>query len=212
MRDDRHVTTVITTEGRALATFSSVNFRVSVTTHDQNGPEAKDKAHQLIKRIEDTLKGPAGMAAGVDLTRLETSFMTKPKTTYDRDKGVHAPDGYEAVYTVTFTGNKLDGAIALHDALTSIKGVVADTPVFNITNTAELEEKAFGMAWGEARRRFWAQCRILEANQDNFEIIRWEIEERRRGGKGISIEDEDGPKPGQADFILKVKFTFGPKA
>lgn len=211
MLNDRHVTTAITTEGREPARFSSVTFKVSVTAYGPTGPEAKANARAPINQIRAWLHGDLGEQAGVDKTRLDTSFEISPTTVYNEQRRVHEPNGYKAVYTATFTGTKPEGAIALHDELTAIEGVSAETPVFNIENTAELEEKAFARAWYEARRRFRDQCTTLDLEPKDHEVIRWDIEEKRRGGKGVSVEDEEGPKPGRADFILKVKFTFGPK-
>ena len=197
----------VSAKGAAETDFVSATFSVSVTTQGENGPAAKEKGRKAINAILEVISKNA-KAAGIDSQRLKTTFVVST----DRDNyGKFV--GYKAVYTNKFTCKNVRAATELHDELTSIHGVAADTPVFNIDDNEQVQEKAFADAVKKAQSKFENQCKCLGLDKNDFYVLSWSMQSEEPRGKTLGlIEDSEkrtiGIEPGKATLETSVSFCY----
>lgn len=203
---------IVSVIGRATieTEFVSATFSVIVKQRESDGPSAKSKAAPIIEKILHTIR-EHGRIAEVDTSVIQTTLKTR--TVHDRQ--TDAPNGYECIYTIKFTAKAVDKATVLHDALTSIAGADADTPVFNLSNTEDIERRAFAEAVRDARTRFESQCQALGVDPKDYIVTSWKPDDRQEHhGKtlGLARDDEGarpiGLSPGRALYELQVTVWF----
>lgn len=205
-------TIAINTKGSAETEFVSATFKASVTTQAKTGPAAKEKAAPIIEMIKKSILLYATTA------KLDTERM---KTTFSVDVDTHRSTGdfigYMAIYTITFTGKNVAMAPAVHDALTSIEGVQAPTPVYNLNDSAEVHARAFKVAADQAKVKFDNQCAALGLDPSFYEVKSWSIQEEEPRGKFLTFTEGATPKavglePGKASLDMRVSFAYTRKA
>ncbi len=200
------------TRGSVETEFISATFTAAVITPGKSGPEAKEKARPIIDQILTSIRKNA-VEGGIDLSRLQTTF--RVSVHHNRNTGEF--DGYEATYTIKFTGKNVAAAPAIHDALTSIVSVQADTPKYNLNDSADIHARAFQDASDKAKVKFNLQCKALGHNPADYGIRSWSIQDEEPRGKTLSINvDGSAPKPvglepGKAQLDIKVTFIYGLK-
>lgn len=199
------------TKGSAEAVFSSVAYKADVVMDGNTGPEAKAKARPVIDRIRALLveRGPE---AGIDLSRLKTSFEVSLITTHGND-GVRRFGGYRASYSISFTGTDVVKSIEFHDALTSIEHVQASSPDFRMDDLEAVSEKAFANAVSKAQRKFIAQCKALSLDPNKYIVHSWDIRDEEPRGKFLSVQEDMkaqavGIEPGKAVLDVRVTVNF----
>lgn len=198
----------VNVKGSAETEFTSVTFKATVTTQAPLGPEAKEMARPAIEAIKKTILEHAE-TVGIDTHRLKTSFSVDSYN--DRQTGKFS--GYEARYTISFNGKNVVEALKLHDALTSLRGVEAPTPVFNIDDSADVHARAFNLAAAKAFEKFNNQCVALKLTPTAFEVASWSIDEEQPRGKTLSFSEGAtakpvGLEPGKASLDMRVTFAF----
>lgn len=202
--------------GSTETAFTSASFRAHVTTFGDTGPEAKEKAKSTVESIKAVIARFAERA-GIETDRVKTTFDVDVNKVYDRNTGVQTFNGYRAVYTAAFSAKNVAEATAVHDALTSIAGVEAPTPVFHADNSPEVFRRAFQDAATKAQTRFNDQCDVLKLRASNFECVNWVIPRNHGGGgkvmalAGSANGGDDGPievEPGRAVLDVTVTFYF----
>ncbi len=198
--------------GSAETKFVSATFNAVVVTPGKTGPEAKEKARPIIDQILAAIRKNAD-DGGIDLSRLQTTFGVAIK----RNRNTGDFDGYECTYTIKFTGKNVAAAPAVHDALTSIGSVQADTPKYNLNESADVHARAFQDAVTKAKAKFEGQCKALGHTVDDYGVKSWTIQDEEHRGKTLSY-NVDGAKPtpvglepGKAMLDLKVTFAFALK-
>lgn len=199
-------------KGSTETEFTSATFKAMVTTYGTTGPMAKEKALPCIEAIKRAIVS-YGETVGIDMDRLKTSFSVDIH--HARNTGEFA--GYKANYTITFTGRNVVEALKLHDALTSIEGVEAPTPIFNLNDSADVHARAFADAVAKARIKFQSQCAALDIDPNMYETTSWSIQEEEPRGKMLSFSEGAqakpvGLEPGKAVFDMKVTFVHRLKA
>lgn len=203
----------ITSRGTTEAAFTSVTFKASATATGKTGPAAKEETKG---RIEAILKVVAAFTerAGIEKDRLRTTFAVDVWKEYNGHR--HEFKGYRATYTIAFNAKNVAEATALHDALTSINGVEAETPVFNIDDSPQVVAHVFADAVKKAKITFSNQCAALNFNAESFEIVNWRFIPGHRGsGKFLSLSSEDESveiAPGRAVLESSYMFEFKKKA
>lgn len=205
----------IRTKGYADVEWARADFTATTTTNGRTGPEAKEKARPSILAIERTIAQFAERA-GVDTTRVKTSFSVDVKLDYRNN--IRYMDGYFAEFTANFSATNVEEATVLHDALTSLEGVAAPTPKFVQDLTPEVRKVAFQDALSKAVRLMDDQSRSLSKWIDSntsiqYKLLGWGFEhEERSSGKMLSVKkDAEGTvklKAGKARFELGVCFNF----
>lgn len=204
-----HTTIEITAKGSAETAFTSATFTAFVSTHAETGLVAKQKAAPIIDKIKKVLQTFAD-SAQIKTDRIKTSFGVD--TELNRNTGEHV--GYKSHYSVTFEAKNVEKSLALHDALTSVEGASAPTPVFNIDNTHEVYIAAFTEAVKEARQKFEGQCQVVGIDASHYRISDWDIRgEIPRGGKFLSFKNDGSAQPiglevGKALLEMTVVFSF----
>jgi uncharacterized protein YggE len=202
--------------GSTETAFTSASFRVHVTTFGDTGPEAKEKAKPTVEAIKAVIARFAERAS-IEADRVKTTFDVDVNKLYDRNTGAATPNGYKAVYTAVFSAKNVVEATAVHDALTSIAGVEAPSPVFHADNSPAVFKRAFEDAATKAQTRFKDQCDVLKLHMSNFECVNWVIERNRGGGGKVmalaaSANGEGGEpidvEPGRAVLDVTVTFYF----
>lgn len=195
-------------KGSTETEFTSASFRALVTTYGPTGPVAKEKALPAIDAIKQAIIAHAEKV-GIDLDRLKTSFAVDIH--HERATGNFA--GYKALYAINFTGRNVVEALKLHDALTSLEGVEAPTPVFNLNDSAEVHARAFTDAVEKAKIKFNNQCKAIGMDPSFFRIASWSIQEEEPRGKMLSFTEGAtakpvGLEPGKAVLDMRVTFAF----
>lgn len=200
---------LVTGKARVDTEFTSATFKVVIKERGENGPAAKGKAAPTIEKVKNVVREYA-KAADIDTTRLRTTL----KTDIAHNRQTGEPNGYECEYTMSFTGKNLAEATAVHDALTGIVGAHAPSPIFNVNDAEEVQERAFKIAVDAARKKFESHCKALGLNSDNYEVTAWSPQsDEEHHGKTLSIRTEEGPKPvglepGKASLDVKVSVWF----
>lgn len=199
----------IRAKGQAPTRFIGADFTVRVTTEADFGPEAKRQAQARIALIHDVLQtwqGPAEIQAD----QLHTIFTVKTHHSYRNN--AHEFAGYQALYVLTFRAQNVAEAIWLHDALTSIPGIEAETPRFILDDSPEIQALAFANAAALAQRLFEGQCAVLGFDPTSYVVRAWATldEDQHRGGKTLSLEDRADKivSPGRAVRELMVSFSY----
>jgi uncharacterized protein YggE len=197
-------------KGTCETEFTSATYRATVTTSAKTGPEAKEKARPIIEKIRQVVLAHADKA-GIDTQRLKTQFSV------DVEKNRNTGDfvGYQANYSASFTGKSVKAAPEVHDALTSIEGVQAPTPVYNVNEAQEVQAKAFADAVGKAQAKFAGQCVALGYSPDDYEVHSWSIQEEQPRGKTLSfsVNAADhvkpvGLEPGKASLDVTANLAY----
>ncbi len=204
----------ITAKGTAASAFTSATFKASVTTTGNTGPAAKELAIPRIEAIKGVIAKLAA-EAGIETDRLSTSFAVDVNRERD-SSGHYVFKGYRAVYTISFKAVRVEQATTVHDALTSIEGVEAVSPVFNLDNSPIVEAEAFQKAVDLARLKFGNQCKALGKLPEEYEVTAWSVEEDQPQGKMLSLGGGAGPsaieiEPGKALLEVTVAMSFTPK-
>ena len=206
----------VTTKGTAETAFVLVTFKASVNTRGQTGPEAKEKALPIIEQVKRVILAHAGEdKAGIDLERLKTSFSVglAPQR-YSNGGVVLDTIEYRATYTITFVGKSVQAAPAVHDALTSISGVEAPTPVYNVDDLAKVYATAFADAYAKASLRFGAQCKAIGLDPERFYVQSWSVTDEQPRGKTLTYRENAvaakpvGLEPGKATLDMTVNFIY----
>jgi uncharacterized protein YggE len=201
----------VVAKGAAETDFLSATFSVTVTTQGENGPAAKAKAKEAIDGIKDVISKYA-KSAGIDTQRLKTTFVVD----VDRDNyGKFV--GYKAVYTNKFTCKDVRAATEVHDALTSLKGVAAATPIFNVDDSPAIHAKAFADAVEKAKIKFESHCTALGIDAKDFYVLSWSPQSEEPRGKTLGlIENPEsktiGIEPGKASLDMTVTFCYTRRA
>lgn len=159
----------IPAKGQAPTNFVSATFKATVTTTSTTGPAAKALAQSRIDQIKNQIMLFAEKAM-IETDRLATTFAVDINKRYDNAKGVNVFEGYRAVYTISFKALKVGEATALHDALTSIDGVEASTPVFNVDDSPGIQKEAFQDAYSKANAQFRDQCDVLGLTRGDYKL------------------------------------------
>ncbi len=205
----------VNVKGSTETEFTSATFNASVTGYGKTGPEAKEKVFPVIEKLKKTILSHAE-PAGIDTTRLKTTF----DVLVDNDRATGAFVGYKAVYTIKFTGKNVTAAPAVHDALTSIESVQAQTPVYNLDDSAEVHGRAFNDAAAKAKTKFIYQCKALNLDPNHYVVKSWSIIDEEPRGKTLSFSEGAAAKPiglepGKASLDIRVTINYAsdkPKA
>jgi len=204
----------ITGHGTARATFTAVQYSAAVNTTGKTGPKAKEAAKPIIAKIRAVIDAGAE-EAGLD-KQIKTSLRITKAVRYDEVKRQNVHDGYQANYTVAFVGKNVAAATKLHDQLTSIEGVEAETPVFLVDSSMELEAEAFRLAVKDATDRFENQCLAFGLKTDSFRLVGWNSgEDHGHRGKVMALAASAGGsgqpvdlEPGKADKSVTVTLQY----
>lgn len=206
-----YTVTAVQATGTTTVDFSGVRYKVSATTHGATGREARDKVKVRIDKIRAVIGSQDGHRACINGGSINTSLTIAVDHS---DRQAALVRGYKAVYTAEFTGNNVKLASEIHDALTSIEGVEASTPVFLVDRLEEAAELAFVDAAQHARAKFAAQCRAVGLSPAEFKVLSWSLQEADQArGKTLSYEQDpgEGLAPGRAVLTVRVTCYYGPK-
>lgn len=206
---------LITVKGTAKVTsnFRSVRFRVGVCAFAVNGPEAKKAARPTIDKIQQVIRTFAEKAR-IDTDHLQSRFDVVPIHRTDPMTYETKVNGYRADYSLEFICFILEQAVDLHDALTSIEGVRANSPEFLFSETDISGQKGFEEAVKSAKRAFELQCRALELDPKQYEIVHWELTdaEPSHAGKSMALSRDQsvthGVTPGTGVFEIAVNVSY----
>lgn len=202
----------ITAKGQADSGFSHASFKLSLSTVAETGPAAKEKARPLIDAILAVVTEQAE-AAQIDAARLKTTFSIEPHRVYEENR-TPTHRGYKADYSISFSAKNLALATDLHDRLTNLNGITAESPTFHVGDEAEVTQRAFADAWQKAKATFEAQCATVGLSPLDWEIVAWE-EESAGGGGGKMLSASGGPttriEPGKAIYQVTIGFLFARK-
>jgi uncharacterized protein YggE len=198
-------------KGSAETIFTGATYRATVTCSARTGPDAKKAALPAMQKVRAVIEAHA-KAAGLDTEKVRTTFSVDVET--HRGTGEFA--GYKATWTCKFRGSDVRSAPEVHDALTSIDGVQAPTPIYHVDDSAEVHARAFSDAVKKAQANFENQCRALGHDPKDFFVRSWMVSDDtdRGGGKTLSYKapvegafKAVGLEPGKAS--LEVDVTLG---
>jgi uncharacterized protein YggE len=197
-------------KGTAETKFTTATYRATVTCSAKTGPAAKDKALPIIEKIREAILKHSE-TGGIDTGRVKTTFGTD----VERNRNTGEFVGYQAVYTAEFIGSNVKEAPAVHDALTSIEGVQAGTPVYSLDDGPERQAVAFAAAVGKAKAKFEAEAKACGLDPKNYVIRSWSIQEEQPRGKtlsfAVSAHDKAKPvglEPGRAVLDITVNLAY----
>lgn len=208
----------ISATGAAEAVFTHASFQVTISATAETGPEAKEQARPRIDNVLKVVKD-FGEKAAIDTNKLQSRFSVNSYRSHNHNTGLSELRGYSATYELSFNAKNVEEATALHDALTSIKGVDAPSPEFHVEANDTLRQVAFQNAVNSARERFKAQCTALGLDPNNFYIASWSDEGDRPvfRGKSMALEAAASPmsssepialKPGSATYSVRVSLEY----
>ena len=201
----------IKTRGIANTSFTSASFKAHLTTYANTGPAAKEAAKDLVASIWTVLNDHADTAR-IERDKIRTTFDVDVHTTHDPQTRAMVNTGYKATYTIEFKVQNVGAAIQVHDALTSLDGISAPTPIFKADESLEIYERAFKNAFEKAQELFKAQCQITGYKFEDFVLQFWDTEKEQAVGKFLSVankpEIKAGPEPGQATLEMEVTFVY----
>lgn len=201
----------ITVRGTAASVFTKATFQVKVVTNAETGPGAKTLAQPTIEAFKAAVVDMAD-AAKVDLNRMQASFDVALLKKY-RDN-LEIPSGYQATYACSFAANNVVAAVELHDRLTSIPGVQAESPQFLVDSENEVAAAAFKDAYSRAHSQFLNQCGIMGVDSAMWYMSSWSVQDRVPRGKGLRFDESltkpkaVGVEPGDAFLDLQVTFIW----
>jgi uncharacterized protein YggE len=187
------------TQGSAETDWLSATYSASVVCSGKTGPEAKTKLAPITEKILEAVRSKAD-AAGIDLGRLQTTLNVSIRN--NRQTGEF--EGYNATYTIKFNGKSVAAAPEVHDALTSIESVMADTPKYNLNETNEAHGQAFKEAYDKAKLKFETQCKATGLDSTEWGLKSWDIQDEEHRGKTLGYNTDGnapkaiGLKPGRA--------------
>lgn len=212
-------------KGSAETTFKRAVFEASVETRGKTGPQAKELAQPAIEQVKKVVKQYAERAQ-IDLERLKTTFSVDTERNYQTREFL----GYKAAYSIKFESKNVSEATSVHDALTSIDGVVSPSPIF-LTNAGDDDsddaveaddayQRAFEEAVDRARHKFEHQCDALNLHHLDYAITSWEVREEQPHGKTMSLgtaangakPESVGVEPGKGRLDLTLTLSFARKA
>ena len=203
----------INAKGSAESRFTRASFYVSAVCQGDTGPQAKERVQPLMKAIQGVL-AEQGEKAAIDLSRVKTTFSVAPHETYQGNNRVM--NGYAATYTLAFSCSNILEALAVHDQLTNIPGIRAETPVFHMDNEGRVAAEAFKDAYEKAQDKFEAQCSAVGSSHQYWRLVSWSIQDEEPRGKMLSFKATNGTatagaEPGKAMFDVGVRFTYALK-
>lgn len=201
---------VVSARGTANSKFSRSSFKASVVTVAATGPLAKQGARPTIDAIRGVVSEHA-KSARIDTERLKTTFEVAPNRVYQNNE--HVTRGYKATYTISFSCADVVEALRVHDALTSLEGVTAETPVFHMDSEGETADAAFKDAFNKAKAAFASQCAAAEVSPSAFRVATWSVEDETPRGKTLSMVSNAAMtdvdvEPGKAVLDVKLNVTF----
>jgi uncharacterized protein YggE len=204
----------VNAKGSAESRFTKATFKVTVSEVASTGPEAKNKIDPLIGIVFKIIQANAE-TAGLEADRVTTTKSVEPEYTHTNSGG-RVASGYRATFTASFAGRNVIEALSVHDQLTSLAGVVADTPVFHVDDASEFANAAFADGVKKARAKFEAQCKALSLDPAAYQVSSWSIEDEQPRGKSLSFTDGAKPRgsaaePGKAMLDVRVQVLFTKK-
>lgn len=201
----------ITVRGTAASVFTKATFQVKIVTSAETGPQAKGLAQPTIEAFKAAVVGMAD-AARVDLSRMQASFDVALVKKYHDNMEIAA--GYQAIYVCSFAADNVAAAVELHDRLTSIPGVQAESPQFLVDSEHEVAAVAFKDAYSRAHSQFLNQCGIMGVDSKMWRMSSWHVQDRVQRGKGLRFDESlskpkaVGLQPGDALLDIQVTFTW----
>ncbi len=203
---------IVFAKGRAESMFERATFSVSCSDTGPTGHDAKLNAASSMNALRQLIV-EWSTRAKLDPT-IKTTMVVEPFYLYPPDnRSEKTLGGYKATFTAEFVAGNVIEALALHDALTSIPRVAAQTPVFHVKDSNQVRDQAFKDAVLNANAKFNAQCAALGINPKLYEVSTWTIEDEQPRGKSISFKEGATPKsiettPGAALLEIGVNFFF----
>jgi uncharacterized protein YggE len=164
---EKELLTTSNVTGVATAQYDTVIYTCNVRGEGKTGPKAKEAARPAIDALEATLKKLEASGVKIDVAGLRAEPQVQPAYDYDANRR-QVPRGYTASYVLTFQSDSVDRVSEVHDQLTEIVGVSADTPNFKVKNLTKLHSKALRDARSKRDARFKDECAAFGLNPDDY--------------------------------------------
>lgn len=204
--------TVVSGTGVALVPYDVANFTCTVSDTAKSGPRAKEKIQDAVKNLTDYY---AVLRTEGKTRNKRSSMSVKPVHKYNSRTETNEFKGYEATYTFEFSTLDVAAVSTIHDQLTSIDGVAAESPSFTFLAPESHRRKALEAAWELVQERFEHQCVVLESPRDKFRGESWKVnfnDRRETFSKVANYANEvlgDGDIPMDVEGgIARVKVTL----
>jgi len=166
--------TTQTATGLARGKFDRVAFNLSIEGRGVSGPQAKNKAQEVVnKHVKSAMEKLQKAGIVFQKDRNESGFAVEQHYIYDN--GEHRPSGYKATFTMHMETAQVDRVSDIQDVLTSVEGATVQNPEFILepANRRQLQKVAVTEAFRVAKERFEEECAILRQNPIDFEINEW---------------------------------------
>jgi uncharacterized protein YggE len=205
-------TIAVKATGVANTRFVSASFKAHLTTYAKTGPAAKEAAKDLVASIWAVLNDHTDRAR-IDREKIRTTFEVDVHTTHDPQMRAMVNTGYKATYSIQFKALNVDAAIDVHDALTSLEGISAPTPIFNADVSPKIYGAAFEDAFTKAQAQFKYQCEVTGQKLEHFVLQSWSTEQEQAVGKTLSVSNKAPDlkvslEPGHATMEMNVTFVY----
>jgi len=205
-------TVTIQGTGKSFTDVQSVCVRISVLATAPNSVKAKTDAKKTMNQVYaviNRLKESGIVFKG----ELKSHFSIRPRF----DTALSAESGlYEARFQLDVESSCLDRTMDIFDALTTLDGVRAESPLYSVDDSVReaLKKRAFQSAVEDAKARFRFQAQAVGLDPDGFEIISWRTTESGHGsfsGKRLQIEGSQVTVgSSQASAEITVHLTYSP--
>ena len=169
--------TVVSGTGVALVPYDIVNFICEVQGTASSGPIAKALINDSVKELTDYYDI---LRSGGQTRNKRSSTSVKPFRQYNQRTEDNEFGGYVALYTLEFSTLDVSAVSSIHDHLTSIDGVSAESPSFTFLDPESHRRRALEAAWELVQERFEHQCTVLCRPRDNFRGESWTVDFRDR--------------------------------
>jgi uncharacterized protein YggE len=168
------IVTTVAAQGKAEADYDRASFALSTTKQAKTAPAAKALVELNVAKIRKVIDALEADGLKIDKGSLKSNYSNQPYYEYLKSKAKLM--GYQTTYYLTFTTSTLDKVSEVQDELTALKDVQVSDVVFGIKDTEQLKITALGDAFKRVSARFEAECRVLDKNKDDYEIVSWNVQ------------------------------------
>jgi len=171
--DTRNVVTNVSAQGTASADYDRATFFLTAIRQAKTAPQAKALVEQIVTKISRVITDLESKGLKIDRGTFKSNYSSAPHYEYVKNKSKLA--GYQTTYQLMFTSATLDMVSDVQDALTELKDVTVQDVAFGIKDTEVLKHAALEDAYKRVSSRFEAECKVLDKDPDDYEIISWNV-------------------------------------
>lgn len=160
----------VSATGTAETRFKSVRFQIVVNGRGKDAPEARAESDKIMTKVIAVIGDLNKNSADIDEDGLTCSYGVQPTTRWNDERTEQVVTGYLVTGTISCATENVDAATRIHDALSKVTNARADSPQFEVDDTAEVRAEAYRNAVSRIKQDFRMQCEALGLDPGSFEV------------------------------------------